>query len=193
MSETILPSNERPLQQALAKLDAETIAGLNTGLVRQAKRPQDCPANMLPWLAWENSISDAEGWQFAENETQMRALVAGYIEKHERKGTPSVIRQLFRDMQLGEIDIIERVTSLKWNGQATFGGDYFFGGSDGDWACYAIKVYRPITNQQAAILRGILAQITPARCRLMYLSFRDTPIFWNGEINFDGSYNFGAA
>lgn len=189
---TLLPSNSSLLQKALARLGAELLVKIDTDVIRESKDPQACNASLLPWLAWENSIGDAEGWRFAENETQKRRLVQGYIEKHALKGTPYVIRQLFRDMELGEIDIVEKVKALDWSGSAEFSGDYYFGGSAGDWACYGIKIHRPITNAQAEILKEMLAELAPARCKLIYLSYRSDPIFWDGEVGFDGNYNFGA-
>lgn len=189
--ETLLPSNSTPLQQALAQVSHQNL-NLDANLLRRSKRPGQCTAELLPWLAWENSIGDAEGWRFAENEQQRRRLIKDYILKHALKGTPAVIRQLFRDMQLGEIDIVERVKSAKWDGLACFNGDYYFGGEQGDWACYGIKIYRPITNEQADILCAMLAELAPARCRLIYLSYRDTPLYWDGEIDFNGFYNYGA-
>lgn len=189
--ETLLPSNSTPLQQALAQVSHQNL-NLDANLLRRSKRPGQCTAELLPWLAWENSIGDAEGWRFAENEQQRRRLIEDYILKHALKGTPAVIRQLFRDMQLGEIDIVERVKSAKWDGLACFNGDYYFGGEQGDWACYGIKIYRPITNEQADILCAMLAELSPARCRLIYLSYRDTPLYWDGEIDFNGFYNYGA-
>lgn len=189
---TILPLNSSPLQRALAAVSNDVLLKLDTEVIRQSKDPVRCEAKMLPWLAWENSIGDAEGWRFAENEHQKRRLVQGYIEKHALKGTPYVIRQLFRDMDLGEIDIVEKVKALDWGGSAEFSGDYYFGGDAGDWACYGIKIRRPITNAQAEILKEMLAELAPARCKLIYLSYRSDPIFWDGEVSFDGNYNFGA-
>lgn len=189
---TLLPSNSSLLQKSLARLAAELLVKIDTDVIRESKDPQACDVSLLPWLAWENSIGDAEGWRFAENEHQKRRLVQGYIEKHALKGTPYVIRQLFRDMDLGEIDIVERVKALDWDGSAEFSGDYYFGGDAGDWACYGIKIRRPITNAQAEILKEMLAELAPARCKLIYLSYRSDPIFWDGEVSFNGNYNFGA-
>ena len=110
MSQTIIPSNNSPLMHALARLTEAETAAIDWRVITQSKDPAVCAAAWLPWLAWENSISDAEGWRFAETEQAQRNLIAGYIEKHQLKGTPAVIRRLFRDLQLGEVDILERVT-----------------------------------------------------------------------------------
>nr|DAK38741.1 MAG TPA: tail protein [Caudoviricetes sp.] len=189
----IMPSGSTPLQHALAELTAEEAAAIDCREILRAHDAAACDEKWLPWLAWENSIGDAEGWLFAETEAAQRRLIADFVAKHQSKGTPAVIRRLFRDLQLGEIDIIERASSLRWNGQAKFDGTYRFGGEAGDWAKYAVIVRRPVTNKQAVQLRAILGQIAPLRCELVYIDFRSTPLKWDGEITFDGTYNFGAA
>ena len=193
MSATLIPNNGSRLQHDLARLTAAEAAALDIAVINRSRSPQQCDAHWLPWLAWERSIGDDEGWRFAETEQARRDLIGGYIAKHQHKGTPSVIRQLFRDLRLGEIDIIERVAKLRYNGEATFDGTHIFGGAPGDWAKYAIVVRRPITNEQANILRNILEQITPKRCELVYIDYRATALVWSGEITFNGAYNFGAA
>lgn len=192
--DTLIPkSSGSRLQHDLARLSAEEAAELDIDVIRRSRDPQACDEHWLPWLAWERSIGDDEGWRFAETTDARRDLISGYIAKHQHKGTPLVIRQLFRDLKLGEIDIIERAAKLRWNGEATFDGVHLFGGAPGDWAKYAIIVKRAITNEQADILRKILEAIAPKRCELVYIDYRATPLYWNGEIDFDGTYNFGAA
>lgn len=193
MSNSILPACNSRLQHDLAALTAEETAAFDIDVITRSHDPHVCDAAWLPYLAWESSISDSEGWAFAETEEAKRQLIAGYIDKHRHKGTPSVIRQLFRDLQLGEIHIIENAARFKWNGEANFDGTRVFGGGEGDWAKYAIEMKRPITNRQAQLIRELLQQIAPLRCELLYLDFRGTPIKWDGEIHFDGEYNFGAA
>jgi phage tail protein I len=189
----IMPSGSTPLQHMLAQITTEELAAIDCREIIRAHDTAACDEKWLPWLAWENSIGDAEGWMFAETEEAQRRLITDFVAKHQNKGTPAVIRRLFRDLQLGEVDIIERASSLRWNGAAKFDGTYRFGGEAGDWAKYAVIVRRPVSNKQAAQLRDILDQIAPLRCELVYIDFRNTPLKWNGEITFDGTYNFGAA
>ena len=193
MSDTLIPASGSRLQHDLARLSQQEAAALDIDTIRRSRHPQTCDAHWLPWLAWERSIGDEEGWAFAESEQVKRNLIASYIVLHQHKGTLSVIRQLFRDLRLGEIDIIERVAKLRWNGEAVFDGKHLFGGAPGDWAKYAIVCKRPVTNEQAEILKKILESIAPKRCELVYIDYRDNALFWNGEIMFDGTYNFGAA
>lgn len=189
----IMPSGSTPLQHMLAQITTEELAAIDCREIIRAHDTAACDEKWLPWLAWENSIGGAEGWMFAETEEAQRRLITDFVAKHQNKGTPAVIRRLFRDLQLGEVDIIERASFLRWNGAAKFDGTYRFGGEAGDWAKYAVIVRRPVSNRQAAQLRDILGQITPLRCELVYIDFRNTPLKWNGEITFDGTYNFGAA
>lgn len=189
---SIIPSNNRPLQHALAKLTERELAELDWRVIVRTHDPQECDPAFLPFLAWENSISDAEGWRFAETEAAQRALIDDYIAVHQGKGTPSVIRRLFKDLRLGEIDIIERAADLAWNGIAKFDGKYLFGGETDDWAYYGIVLKRVVTVQQAELIKYILNEIVPARCHLLYLDYRANALLWDGEINFDGNYTFGA-
>ena len=188
-----MPGGSTPLQHMLAQITAEELAAIDCREIIRAHDTAACDEKWLPWLAWENSIGDAEGWMFAETEEAQRRLISDFVAKHQNKGTPAVIRRLFRDLQLGEVDIIERASSLRWDGAAKFDGTYRFGGEAGDWAKYAVIVRRPVTNKQAVQLRAILGQIAPLRCELVYIDFRSTPLKWDGEITFDGTYNFGAA
>ena len=189
---SILPSNNSPLMHALAQLSEQQIASLDWRVILLNREAATCQTHFLPYLAWENSIADAEGWGFAETETAQRNLIQNYVAKHQHKGTPAMIRQLFRDLQLGEIDILERVHNLTFDGSATFDGNFFFGGGSDDWAKYAIVLKRVVSIAQAEIIKQFLAEITPLRCELVYLDYRSNPLYWNAEIAFDGTHTFGA-
>lgn len=189
---SIIPSNNSPLQHVLAKLTEHELAELDWRVITRSHDPQECDPAFLPFLAWENSIADAEGWRFAETEAAQRALIADYIAVHQGKGTPAVIRQLFEKLQLGEIDIVERVGDLSWDGAVNFDGRYIFNGDVlNGWAYYGIVLKRVITVEQAELIKQILNEITPARCQLLYLDYRNHALLWDGEIDFDGTYTFG--
>lgn len=189
----ILPAVNSPLQHALAALTDATDAALDAEIIRIIRDPAACPADWLPWLAWASSIGLDEGWDFAATDQKRRRIIAEYVTIHAHKGTPFVIRKLFRDLGLGEIDIIENAAALRWDGTASFDGTYQYGGGSGDWAKYGIVIKRALTNAQAALLRKILERIAPLRCELVFLDFRQGALVWDGTIKFDGTYNFGAA
>lgn len=166
---------------ALAKMSADEIAQWDCRVIINNHDAETAQTAFLPYLAWENSIADAEGWGFAETERAKRNLIGDYIGKHQHKGTPYMIRQLFRDLQLGEIDILERVSNQKWDGSTTFDGLSFFGGRNDDWAKYAIVLRRVISIKQSTIIKNLLAEITPLRCELVYLDYRSNPLLWDGS------------
>ncbi len=189
---TLLPTSATELQQALDLVTAQSTA-LDHNIIRMSHDPLTCDPSLLPWLAWAASIDDAEGWVFAEGETEKRALIANYIRKHELKGTPASIRQLFRDLGLGEIDIIEDIGKIRYDGAVTHNGDYIHGSTGGTWATYSIIVKeRPITNDQAEFLKTILRGIAPARCELRQVTYTRVAIRYNAVANYDGTYNYGA-
>lgn len=193
MMNSTIPSNNSPLQHALAKLTERETAASDTAAVSRQLDPQRCDPGFLPFHAFARSIGEEEGWDFAETDEARRNLIAGFAEIHARKGTPHAIRQLFRLLQLGEVQIIERAGEFTWNGEALFDGSRTFGGREGDWAEYSIVLTRPVSNRQAAQIRALLAEIAPLRCELVALDYRANPLLWNGEISFDGEYSFGAA
>ena len=189
---TLLPSSATELQQVVDVVTAKSTA-LDHDIIRASRDPMTCDARLLPWLAWENSIDDAEGWVFAESEDAKRALIADYIAKHELKGTPYSIRRLFRDLGLGEIDIIEDVGKISYDGAVTYNGDYIHGSTGGTWATYSIIVKsQPITNDQADFLKEILKGIAPARCQIKQIIYTRIAIRYNNTAVYDGTYNHGA-
>ncbi|UOO90268.1 phage tail protein I [Vitreoscilla massiliensis] len=189
---SLLPSSATDLQHALALTTAKA-TDLNHNVIRDSRDPLICDVDLLPWLAWENSIDDAEGWVFAEGETEKRALIANYIRKHEFKGTPASIRQLFRDLGLGEIDIIEDVGKIRYDGKVIHDGTYLHGSTGSTWATYNIIVKeQPITNDQADFLKTILKGIAPARCELRQIIYTRVAIRHNNVAMYDGTYNYGA-
>lgn len=192
MNSTI-PSNNSPLQHALARLTDGETAALDTDAVNRQLDPARCDPAFLPFLAWQRSIETSEGWEVAQTDEARRRLIAAFDEIHAHKGTPHAIRQLFRLLQLGEVKIIERANEFTWNGEVLFDGSRTFGGREDDWAKYSIVLTRPVSNRQAAQIRALLAEIAPLRCELVALDYRANPLLWNGEISFDGEYSFGAA
>ena len=192
MTTNLLPTSATDLQQAFELVTAQSTA-LDHHLIRKSHNPLTCDSRLLPWLAWANSIDDAEGWVFAESEDAKRALIADYIKKHELKGTPYSIRRLFRDLGLGEIDIIEDIGKIRYDGKFTHNGDYIHGSAGGSWATYSIIVKtRPITNDQAKFLKEILRGIAPARCELRQITYTRVAIRYNNTATYDGTYNYGA-
>lgn len=150
------------------------------------------PALLLPWHADEYSLTGLDGWNLATSNYQKRELIKSAVELHAYKGTPWSIREIVRRLGFGEIDIITGLNHLYFDGTANYDGKYFYGDSD-KWSYYRVILNTAITNREALVLKQVLRYFAPAHCTLIALDYRNTSLFYNGQINYDGSYNFGEA
>lgn len=92
---TVIPTNNTDLLQALARLTSQELATVfDLAVITKSRIPDSCPPEFIPWLAWERSIGSDEGWNITDTEIARRKLIENYIQKHQHKGTPSVIRRL---------------------------------------------------------------------------------------------------
>jgi len=80
---SLLPPVSTPLERALEVLAAGRVDGVGVPL-RQLWSAQDCPAELLPWLAWGLSI---DSWDSAWPEGVRRARVASAIGVQRIKGS----------------------------------------------------------------------------------------------------------
>lgn len=146
---------------------------------------------MLPLLAEKWSVTGDDGWLLAETEDAKRNLIKRAVEIHRYKGTPWAIREIFRQLGFGDIDIIENQSLKTWDGELTFEGLETFEHEDMHWAEYKIRLKSPITHDEAERIRRILKNTAPARCHLVSFEFDEVAFRWDGDITFDGNYTFG--
>ncbi|MCX9039371.1 phage tail protein I, partial [Citrobacter portucalensis] len=97
-----------------------------------------------------NSLADqfsliGDGWELAESDDVRRDLIKAAIELHRYKGTPWSIREVIRRFGLGEVDLIEGVGDISYNGKNTYNGNYTHGNAQ-DWAVYRVLLFQPVTN-----------------------------------------------
>lgn len=78
----LLPPNATPLERALASLTAR-IGAIPIPLEALID-PATCPAELLPWLAWGESV---DIWETSWSEATKRQAIAESIVLHRRKGT----------------------------------------------------------------------------------------------------------
>lgn len=148
----------------------------------------------LYYLADQFSLLGYDGWSLAESEDQKRELIKSAIELHKHKGTPWSIREVCRRLGFGEVDIVEGIANIHYDGLYQYNGHQVYGGDETSWAIYrVILLTEPITNEQAQLLRDVLAAFAPARCHLESLDYQSVPLRYNGAAYFDGQYNFGSA
>ena len=160
--------------------------------IRDIWNPDTCPSEFLPWLGEAFNLMGYNGWDLAESDDARRALIKGAVQMHRHKGTVGSLRNVIRRLGLGEVEIIENIGVLNYDGTRTYNG-YMVHGADEMLAVYRVILNQPITNDMAETLKKILAEFAPARCHLASLEYQDVPIRYNAVANYDGSYNYGSA
>ncbi|WP_322080226.1 phage tail protein I [Burkholderia cenocepacia] len=147
----------------------------------------------LPFLADQFSVMGEDGWNLAESDDAKRALIKGAIELHRYKGTPWAVREVIRRLGLGEVELVEGISRVHYDGKRRYNG-WMVHGDLGLWAVYrVILLDRAITNDQAALLRATLDAFAPARCVLASLEYRGVPVRYNGAAHYDAQYNHGSS
>lgn len=171
---SLLPGNasagERALEQATARVGAVPVP------VGDLWDPDTCPVPLLGWLAWAMSVDD---WDPNWSPDAKRAVIQASYDVHRRKGTPGAVKEALRAAGYGDSTLIER---FGWGDANT---------PDDHWAEYRITITRPISAEQAATLRDILASIAPVRCRLAAIDFTEATHLYNDVITYDGAFTHG--
>lgn len=85
-------------------------------LLRELWSPEDCPAELLPWLAWAWSV---DSWDDGWSNRQKRQTIAEALEVQQVKGTIGSVRRA-----LAAIGIPSRVQ--EWHRQTPAGDPYTF-------------------------------------------------------------------
>lgn len=187
MSDLLAP-NASALERAVGKSGA-VISNLPAP-ARHVRNPATCPANLLPFLAWELSVDE---WNPGWGEDVRRAVIAASINIHRHKGTLGAVRRalaaIFGDTGF---TLIEGADAGYYDGSKHYNGLHFYG-RESNWAKYSVLIAKPITIQQAASVRRILAWVAPARCHLLALNFEQALNAYDGAIRYDNSYTHGVA
>lgn len=88
MFKSLLPPNTTKLEHSLEETTAQ-ISDIPVPIAQYID-PENCPAELLPWLAWELSL---DLWDENWTEAQKRAAIAASPYVHHKKGTPSAIKR----------------------------------------------------------------------------------------------------
>jgi phage tail P2-like protein len=83
----LLPPKATPLEQALAGAGAR-MSTLDSDAIRRERRPADCSAAFVPFLAWERSVHFYDPVDEAGN----RARVESAFEDHLNYGSPDALQ-----------------------------------------------------------------------------------------------------
>ena len=84
---TLLPPNASRMERTRAEVAAQ-LARLPVR-IGELKNPDTCPAEWLPWLAWERSV---DVWNPDWPEAQKRAAIRASLAIHKRKGTAGAVK-----------------------------------------------------------------------------------------------------
>jgi phage tail P2-like protein len=101
MGNHLLPPNatsqERAVSATLSRTDAISVP------ICELWRPQECPARLLPWLAWALSVDE---WDEQWSEVQKRNAIDASVYLHRHKGTPAAVQRavdlVFNDAEVQE-------------------------------------------------------------------------------------------
>lgn len=93
---SLLPPNATAQERAIEAV-LERVADVPVP-VRAIWSPDDCPAALLPWLAWTFSV---DGWENSWTEQQKRDSIKAAYYVHSRKGTAAAMRAALAALGLG--------------------------------------------------------------------------------------------
>jgi phage tail P2-like protein len=112
----LLPPNATPAERALSEATARI--GAVPVEIRDIWSPENCPENLLPWLADAFSVDQ---WDQNWTEAQKRAFIKASVSVHRRKGTIGAIREALEALSLS-------VQIQEWFAQETPGAPFTFKG-----------------------------------------------------------------
>lgn len=189
MTTTILPRHHSPLQRAL---ELAMRPQVDVGIIPQTLSIAASDPRFLPLFAYQRAIETAAGWQFAEDDATRRELLQQAWTLHRYRGTPYAIRALFRQLGIGEIDLIENIGLAQRNGQVRRDGTYIRGGDKASvWATYKIRLHSLITLDQADLILTLLDHLAPRRSQLISMDFKTAAARRNRKVLRNGQYTRG--
>lgn len=159
MSDHLLPPNATPQERALSLATAR-LADMAVPIA-SLWRAGECPADLLPWLAWAMSVE--EEWSLCVTEADQRALIARALDLHRHKGTAWAMRNALGVFGV-EAEMIEW-----WQPEATGLQPYEFG--------IFAHLHRPVRPDQllgddtASAVGMAVARYKNARSHLAWIAF----------------------
>jgi phage tail P2-like protein len=171
MKRSLLPPTstrlERDLEQSTARLGSVSFRLFDNW------NPQTCPLKLLPWLAWAVGV---EEWDSTWPELVQRNVVASARAIRQLKGTPAAIKLALNALSHPNAVLIER-SGINEDGS--------------NWATFIIILTRPVSIQQARLIKQRIENVKRVCCHLVVLDFTSTAIKYNSTIKYDGTYSHG--
>ena len=187
MSANRAPSLLPPNATALEKRTAASGFVTPSGIVPTLWNPDTCPATLLPWLAWAESVDE---WDDAWAEQRKRDVIKVSRAIHRMKGTPAAIRRALTALGQPDAELIERFDLWRRDGSNTRSGIREHGGGL-DWAVFKVILKRPVTLDQAAQIQKSIAAVTRNCCYLAGFDYKQAALRHNKQVTRNGSYTRG--
>lgn len=176
-----LPSGSSDLERHL--VDAYD-AQVTPALIEHLKNPDECPVELLPFLAYEYSV---DTWSDDWPESIKRGMIKSARAIQARKGTVWAVRETLKAMGQGASKIIERVGGRRWDEGLKWDTRYQW---DGHWATFAIVLAQPVTAAHGKLIIEAISAVKPARCHLIRLDLTANPLRWDAHYEWDTNYTW---
>lgn len=183
----LLKPNATPAETAAKDVIADSAPDLTP--VARLMNPDTCPAELLVYLAWALSV---DVWDSNWSEETQRNVIRTSLAIHRRKGTIGAVQDALAAAGYGDAQIVERYAWEFYDGTHLRDGSIRREAPD-HWAEYRVALTRPITVEQAAQVRRILANVAPARCHLRGLEYQQAAHLYDGQLVRDGTFTRGTA
>ncbi len=181
---SLLPANATVLELALEQVMTSDMSSP----IRYLWNPMKCPLELLWVLA---IVFQVDEWDEKWTEEAKRDTLLEAYSVHCIKGTPESLRRILRNAGYSDINIVDGLGELTYDGTATYNGHYYYGWKDA-WPMYRIYLTRPITLKQSNQVRRLITATAPLHCILMGIHFETARFLYDGEILYDGTYTYGA-
>lgn len=152
-SELIIPASIRDARTpgfaaAIDRLGNIEISPLLVYLVNEVQ------ASALPHLAEQFNVYGRSSWRLASTEADKRNLIKRAIELHRFKGTPWALKEAILALGFDEVDLEEGGPEVP------------------NWYDFRLFVRgRDITPGDIELVKGVVAEFSPARSRLYALAY----------------------
>lgn len=152
----------------------------------------ECPLGLLPWLAWALNV---DTWSSDWPESYKRQVIRNAQTIQAIKGTIGAVKQALTDLGHGSAQVFERVGGGRYYGTGdTYGNpaDQFNYGDAALWATFAVKLFSPISIEQAKLIIARLDSVKRACVHLVALDFSSTPIVYGTpNLYYNNQYTHG--
>lgn len=181
-----MPPNSTKLERALEQVAANALD--LPVIIKQLHNPDTCPTVLLPWLAWSLSVDE---WDKDWSEENQRQTIKDSRQIHRQKGTKASIRRILASIGFNNVRINAGLDAGHYNGRIKYDGSHYYADDVLHGTFYRVFLSQPITIQQAALIRRMLANTAPARCALKALHFEQAQATFNAAIKYDGKFTYG--